>query len=253
MEMATGHDDRRWLSRRSLLAALSLGGPLLASGCTKPAHSYNYRLTLSIDANGSTHTGSSVVHVRRWMQQTIDEGWTMPTSINGEATAVELGDGRVVVALLTSNGTRNRWGGSPTGVLLKGYGLPDPWQPSPEDGRALSGARGAVELSADQLPELVGFKRYVDPQSALLLDPSNMSALGADVRLHGAQIEVTDSPVSSGIVRILPWLQAKLWAESQAGQYTWGLTTHPAWMLVLPTGRAPGQFVWPSQFKQTAW
>jgi hypothetical protein len=253
MDRAPRHKDRRQLSRRSVLAALSLGGPLLSSGCTKPAYGYSYRLTLSIDANGATHTGSSVVHVRRWMQQTIDQGWTMPTSINGEATAVELGDGRAVVALLTTDRTTTLWGGSPTGVLLKDYGLPDAWPPRPEDIRALSDARGPVELPADQMPELIGFKRSDDPRSAVLLDPSDLSALGADVRLRSAQIEVTDSSVSSGIVRVFPWLKAKLEAERQTRQYTVSLTSHPDWMLELPTVHPPLLFVFPSQFKRTDW
>jgi hypothetical protein len=195
------------LSRRGVLAALPLAGLLLTS-CTRPAYEYSYRLTLSIDVNGATHTGSSVVHERGWVRQTLDAGLMADSSIRGEAATVDLGDGRVLVALLYS----------PTNFLLADNGLPVGTPTDPSVIQALEADRQAHELSDKQLPQLIAFLRAGDPNSAVLLDPNDLSAaLGPGVRLRSAQIEVTDSPVTTGIERLLPWLAPRLRAEAKGG------------------------------------
>ena len=222
MDMASGHEDRRSLSRRSIiLAAAPLAGLLLTScGMTRRGFDYSYRLTLAIDANGATHTDSSVVHVHTWNEQTIDAGWMTQHIVNGEATSVQLGDGRVVVALLAPT-TGNRlatW--TPTGPLLQAYGIQEPAFSDQESYDAaidaLADARGPRELADKQLPALIAFLRADDPNSAVVLDPGDLSAtLGPGVRLRSAEIEVTDSPVTTSIERLLPWFDARGRAESK--------------------------------------
>jgi hypothetical protein len=205
---ADGASSGRRLSRRSVLAGLPLSGLVLASGCARSAYEYSYRLTLSVDANGATHTGSSVVHERGWVGQTIDSGEMAGSSIRGEATTVDLGDGRVVAALLYS----------PTNILLAANGLPVGAPTDPAVIQALQDDRQTHELSAKQLPRLIAFLRADDPNSAVVIDPSDLSAtLGPGVRLRSAQIGVTDSPVTSGIERLLPWIEARRRAEAKGG------------------------------------
>ena len=230
MDMVSGNEDRRWLSRRSILAVAPLAGLLLTScGMTRRGFDYRYRLTLSIDANGASHTGSSVVHVHEWNEQTIDAGWMMQSIVNGEATAVALGDGRVVAAVLGSGtgSPLSEW--TPTNLLLQAYGIQRPAFADQDSSDAaidaLADARGPRELNAKQLPELIAFLRADDPNSAVILDPGDLSAtLGPGVRLRSAQIEVTDSPVTTSIERLLPWFDARQRAQAK----------------VLPGDRPPG-------------
>jgi hypothetical protein len=248
MHMSSRDGDSRRLTRRSLVAGLPLTG-LLLTGCgmTRRGADYSYRLTLSIDANGVTHTGSSVVHVHEWDEQTIDEGWMGQSSIRGEATTVQLGDGRVVAALLTS----------PTNTLLRDNGVP---LGAPRDDPSVLGAveddRASHDLSYEQVPQLIGFLRADDPNSAIALDPTNLHAdLGPDVRLRGARIEVTDGPVTTGIERLLPWLDARRRAEGRGGLRTISATEHPDWMIAARNA-ADGSvlLVNPSQLKSVgAW
>jgi hypothetical protein len=74
---------------------------LWLAACDGPTYKYRYRLTLAVEANGEMHSGSSVVEVREWRTSE----WSLNphlwlTKVSGEATFVDLGQGRALVALL---------------------------------------------------------------------------------------------------------------------------------------------------------
>ena len=257
MDKISRHEGRRWLSRRNVLAGLPLATlPLSSCGMVRRGFDYSYRLTLAVKANGATHTGSSVVRVHQWNEQTIDEGWMTQTSIHGEATTVPLGNGGVLATLLLADGLLGPvvgWRGPPTGILRSVYGIADAPFSDKEayDAAAqdLAYQRGPRDLTAKQLPALVAFLRADDPNSGVLVDPGNLAAsLGASVSLRAARIEVTDSPVTHGIEHVLPWLDARLEAQSAAhGSYFLSTTQHPAWFIGFRN--VPFGYVLPTAFK----
>ena len=93
------------MKRRTLLgriAALLFAGPLLPlTGCiSKIGPAYKYRLTVSANVGNRNIVASSVVQVRSVVTQTIDTGNLSLDEHKGEATCLDFGDGRVLLALL---------------------------------------------------------------------------------------------------------------------------------------------------------
>ena len=188
---------------------------VVACGWGGPEHVYRYRLTLGVEADGKVYTGSSVVEVGLTAPEAP---FHMRTRVRGEATAVELGRGRVLVALLEgvsgssvplNDGTRWVEYG-PTQILSRNYGIESGWDGPRSPGLvALAEQRGAHALTREQLPYLVGFTDGRDLRSFGVISPSDLSPLGEDVRLLSATLEVTDDPVTRGIQRVLPWLKGR--------------------------------------------
>jgi hypothetical protein len=136
-----------------------------------PTYTYRYRLTPEVEMpDGSVRSGSSVVEVSTW----VTPPWTIPpgsnqTSVTGEATPVDLGNGRLLVALLTRRTRptdlpgepRYGWGEiTPGPVLLRAYGV---------QGRGWVGGRsemmsgllrqrGLREIGPRDLPDVVTFE-----------------------------------------------------------------------------------------------
>jgi hypothetical protein len=143
--------------------------------------------------------------------------WSLPPgtvrlTTTGEATAVGLGDGRLLVALLTGRFPfETGWGEKePTGLLSRVYGVPYEWTRGRNPGLGrLTRQRGPREIRPSDLPRLVTFEDVADPRSVKEVDPRDLAAsFGPGVRLRRAAIEVTGDPVTEGdIERRLPWLR----------------------------------------------
>lgn len=59
----------------------------------------------------------------------------------------------------------------------------------------------------DNYPYLVTFKDIADPTSVVRVDPDDLAAsFGAGYRLKAITVQVTDEPVTVGIVKKLGWL-----------------------------------------------
>lgn len=204
------------------LACAALAAVVGAYFYFHPTYTYHYRLTLDVEMpDGSARSGSTVVADSTWRTPS----WMIPPnyvqdSVTGEATVVDLGDGRLLVALLTRRTRptdvpgqgRRGWGEkSPGSVLLRAYGVRGRgW----EGGRNellshLSRQRGAREIEPGDLPDLVTFEEASDPRSVKEVDPRDLAAsFGPGVRLRRAAIEVTGDPVTEdAIERALPWLR----------------------------------------------
>lgn len=199
------------------LIVLGLG--LLLAGCGGPIYTYRYRLTLAVEADGQVHTGSSVVEVSEWRTSEWSlEPRLVKTRVIGEATLVDLGRGRVLIALLegipagtprSERGGREWIGRSPTGLLVGLFGLNYQWTEARNDGLAeLSRQRAVRHLGANQLPILVTFRNINDPKTLVVVDPNELpTTFGPGVQFKSATIEVTDAPIGTGIEETLPWLR----------------------------------------------
>jgi hypothetical protein len=176
------------------------------SGCT-PLPSYRYEITVEVDTPSGLRTGSSVVEISaRREPKLLPEMSGVRVSYQGEATAVDLPNGRTIFALLEG---------------VTSYGYPQ-WIASslltPEEqaaispseaGRVLSAARRAVELPRRAYPLLVTFRDSANPATIEGVDPDALTQFGSGVRLRRITISSTEKPVTEAIQKKLPWLSAE--------------------------------------------
>jgi hypothetical protein len=205
-----------------LLAALVAITSLL-SGCRETAE-FRYKLTLTVDTPDGVKSASTVVNVRKHIIRSLGGGST----ITGEALYLDLGPNkRPLIALLTRVPARRvenpphqkgQWEEDhPTRLLKLLYGI-DPQS----DDTAVSGARrlakmrGPKQLNPIDLPELVTFADFKDPLSVMLVDETNPThALRQNVTWRSITLEVTDEPVTKGILKKLPWLSGKIMSPGE--------------------------------------
>jgi len=184
------------------------------------SHAFRYRLTLEVEVAGETRSGSSVVDVTIRPSAPPGTPRIVRARVNGDATLVEIGDGRALIALLEGvpEVARNLgplhqvWMGlNPANVLFRLYGISSQTSNGQKDyTRAfseLNRQRATKELAPADLPTIVGLRDMNDPGSLVLVDPTDIAkALGTDVRLRRATIAITDAPVDRTIEQRMSWL-----------------------------------------------
>jgi hypothetical protein len=196
------------------LGALVAIGLCLA-GCGRN-EAYRYKLTLAVNTPNGVKRGSSVGEVAYW-QVSIPAGGGTTFKLNGEALYLDLGPGaRPLIALLGSylhqkDDKVPHWvrdAGPGVGLMRQIYGL----APSPDyidDVPRIAGMRGSRKINPADLPDLVTFADVNDPKSVVEVNPNDLEAtLGQKVTWNEITLESTDEPVTTGIVRKLPWLPA---------------------------------------------
>lgn len=171
---------------------------------------YRFRITIMVDVNGETRSGSSVIEVSNRPQIVRWLSWsTVISSMRGDAVFVDLGQGRNLIALLqlpTADSYGEHFGALPPRIFdfLPG-GRPPPRMPF------------AVprELSGSDIPLLVSFSDLNDPLSIREVPPDSLqSVFGQNVRLKRVTIEMTNDPVTRHITDEIPWLQ-DFWKKSE--------------------------------------
>lgn len=178
-----------------------------------------YRVSVDIEENGVTRTGSSV-----WSWKLSKALLALASPYNGrfqaEAVAVELASGATVYALIVDEQN------SPLSAKMLPERVFDDIAGDAEDRvqalRRISRATGTERLldrwhesisdsmpTTSQYPMLVWFSDEKDPTSMKLIDPAALgSSMGNSARLKGIRIQITDAPVTLGIRDRLPWLEA---------------------------------------------
>ncbi len=204
--------------------ALVIGLSYLACESFYPTYTYRYRLTLDVETpDGSVRSGSSVVQVSQWRTPSfIIPPDNVEVTVVGEATPVDLGEGRVLVALL-------RWEVGPNfyrepvglagimGVRLTG------WRGGTNEGLGqLVRLRAVRELRPDQLPMLVTFDDPARPETVRRVQPDDLAAtFGSGFRLRRAAIELTADAVTSGAIdRSLPAVRLRRGGSLDGRQIT---------------------------------
>lgn len=221
---------RSGMVRRRVLVLLA-GGicALPLAGCDALGHNfpaYRYRLTVEVDTPEGLRTGSSVIEVHT----SVASDYSIPTPgvvgyrVRGEAVAVDLGPRGDLFALLRTENDLD-WPGY---IMFRmARGLPHAHvQGGKYDRNRNFQAQFAAMLENRDLvalpskfpsppfpkgmvarPLLVGFKDIADPKSVERLDPDDLAiTYGEGVRLRRITVQLTDDPVTTGIVRMLPWL-----------------------------------------------
>jgi hypothetical protein len=176
-----------------------------------PVH---YRLSFGVEVGGIRYTGSTVIQfiyreIPYWQMLTVP---TSAALYKGQAGCVKLPNEKMVCLM---PGAKTMVFGKPFYVV----GLPNdllsvngsPTGPK-EKSRPIGVSNaatvfGSSDIPINLLPPMIVLDDPARPSSAHLFDPKHPEqTLGAQSRFLGAQIAVTDDPVSQGIETILPWL-----------------------------------------------
>jgi hypothetical protein len=184
------------------------------------AMTIRYRLTLFVDDNGQTVTGSSVYEtvwggvassVCRYTP--ICGNRSFHPTVRGEALAVDLGARGVLFSLLTDDSARisatlaSNSAHSPAGLLVETFGNYSIGSVTWRLLYQIRGTRGPVDVPLQKLLLLVRFGDLNDPKTVERVDPADLAAsFGPGVKLVRATIEITKDPVTTGIEKRLPWL-----------------------------------------------
>jgi hypothetical protein len=182
-----------------------------------PDYSYRYRLTLSIEAEGKVHTGSSVIEVV-W-NGGIPFGDVGPyvESRRGQATVIDLGKrGAVVAVLVAPSHTEGGIAVWPEGtdvvwLASRAFGAMRETETLPLQERLarLTRLTGRRDLAPDNMPRLIWFSDVADPKTARLIRPADVPNLfGAGARITDAYVEITRDPIVINIDKKLPWYKA---------------------------------------------
>lgn len=167
---------------------------VLLSGCNPfpDTWRWNQKLTVEVSTPDGIRSGSAVTEVV-WQER----NWTgnFPGSYHGEATVVDLGQGRYLFALI----------GEPTRYLALRTFAPDLGDKAviTEEGfAAMARIRGTRDVREKYYPILMTFDDITNPETARRLDPSD---LGLGLKIHRIKLEIIDFPEKTGnIDNILP-------------------------------------------------
>ena len=191
---------------------------LAACGLTDDTPAYRYRLTVEVDTPEGVKVGSSVIEVDTHVagEYSIPTPGRVTHRVRGEAVAVDLGEGRVLFALLRSEGDTD-WAGRVMYRLSPQYtgknGLRDAYRnmlrhrPERTVPRYFS-RRDRMDRRL-AYPMLVTFSDLDEPTSVERVDPDDLAAtFGEGVSLKRITVQITDDPVTGGIEERLGWLKA---------------------------------------------
>jgi hypothetical protein len=187
-----------------ILAALALGAVMWWK-INYSTHAWNQKLTVTVSTPRGEVSGSSVVAVS-WTKSFFREGALYRLTLRGDATAVDLGGGQFLFALLAYGHSQEPHS---TGMIpLKLLGDEKLYWSSDSFKKVQAArGRGPITLPHKLYPRFLRFRDIKDPTTAELVDPDNLAkSFGPGFRLVRVTIEITDEAVTRGIRKILPWL-----------------------------------------------
>lgn len=224
-----------------LLLLLILGGAVAAAAIYAVAYrqvSYRYRITVEVETPVGLRAGSAVQEIdARPVLLKLADGDAATIKLRGEAVAVELGE-RTLFVLLSSEKPGEetilaavqsafdptyRRGGKENLSTVRRMAKVAP-------GAAVTrlAATNSFESgSSNFYPIMLTFRNPADPSTAEQADPRSLSdTLGKGVRLRQIRVEITDAPVTTGIVARLPWLAEK----PPSLDRSWQASIHPTFV-----------------------
>jgi hypothetical protein len=199
---------------KRLLLLLAL---LTLTGCER--YSWRQKITVTVETPAGDVSASSVSQVswrKRWIQT---DGSPWSRDVTGEAVVVEVTPGRYLFALLKGPGDTEYMSlVAATSIAGRELRFID-GELFDEVRDRRDRAAGAITVPEYQYPVLVTFADITDPASVALVDPANLAAsFGPGVRLKSVVLEVTNEPVTEGVVEEqLTWLD-QIWPNQLDGQ-----------------------------------
>lgn len=214
---------RKFIGPIALLLALVIGDQIRIN---RPDH--KYRLTIEVDTAGGVKTASGVISVHP------DRGYARggKTRAKGDAIALDLGDGKLLIALLAID----------DGELdLEEINFLAVRAFSATGQRAvfkqMDRLSGSAAVPLKYMPVLATFADSADPSTMKSIKADDLaSAFGRDVRLRRMAVEIVPNgiwpldfggalgePVTRGITKVLPWLATPGTAAAAIAAAGWTL------------------------------
>jgi hypothetical protein len=203
------------MNRRQFVGAGGASTALLLGGCDDERGTvrFRHRLMLEVEVDGRMVSGSTVVE---FLSRQPNPKMGIAVSRRGEALALELRPGQVLVALLEPINISdvNIVGGwrksSHWSDLSKYYGVKRaPREAYADEMKRLVVMRGPRDLNLDDLEALVTFDDITDPKSVKLVNPRDLAAsFGPGVRITRGIVEIVepDTPLTANLNSIISWV-----------------------------------------------
>jgi hypothetical protein len=194
----------RFLKRAVIWALILIGLPIAIWNFYYPTYSWGQKTTVTVMTPEGQRSGNAVVRVS-WKDSPdlLSDAPHLHYEVRGEATVVDLGNGKYLFALINSAERRGLavFGGQTelprfTNSLLLLV-------------KTTAASRGeSREVPPRYRPLLVTFADINDPASVARVDPDDLAAqFGPGYALSSITLAITDEPVTKGRVEaVLGWL-----------------------------------------------
>jgi hypothetical protein len=190
-----------------LTGALTI--PLAGCGGLFP-NKYRFKLTVDVDTPSGSRSGSSVYQVTASNSAgVLPEERKRDWAVKGEAAAVELPNGQLLLSLLRTTNPKRQ------DLALMSMAAFDPAFRNDvvESAKRISdgdGTRTKAQLDSSEYPLLVLFENPADKTSIREINPAGLASdLGAGYAIRGIAVELTGDAVTDGLSRRLPWLASQ--------------------------------------------
>ncbi len=170
----------------------------LLSGCSWNNRTYRQKVKVTVITPDGEKSGSAVTQIDVSTGYSLGAGEMTQANVRGEATVVDLGQGKYLFALLSEHSKVL------AGVVFpNGAGEKDGPKEIP---------RGDVAGTANKysvFPMLVTFDNLQNPKSVKQVNPADLAAtFGQSFALKSITLEITDEMVTEGVVeKVLPWVK----------------------------------------------
>lgn len=188
------------------IAIVVLLGLLGAYKLAYPTVTWNQKMTVVLDVNGETVSGSSVTQVSYSRQpHFLPDMAVVASSAKGEAVDVKLPNGRHLFALLTSTSSQEYI--EYIAPMLRSKSKLANVSDTSNSKYAISDLHRTYTIPTENYPTLVTFRDINNPTTVALVDPNNMSAeFGSGISLRAITLKITDEPITDGeIAKSLGW------------------------------------------------
>jgi hypothetical protein len=192
--------------RRLLALAALLIAAISLAGCGGDTYAWNQKLAVTVDTPDGPRSGAAVTQVTASVgKQGYLSAAIVGYSVKGEATVVDLGDGRYLFALLSrENNPTEYWMEHTFGDRVTLTNQDGGVEALKEKYGALTKLRGAERMSPSRYPLLVTFSDLNNPKSVREVKPDRFAdALGSGYSLTSITLEITDDGGEGGEISIL--------------------------------------------------
>lgn len=185
----------------AVAVALIVGGGFAWRLLAQPAYSYRYKMTIDIVDGNERRSGESVIEIQTINQPKFGSAPPRVSHVTGEATAVDLGDGRFLIGLLAA-GPHGEDINHPYNLIPQLLHVTDV-----KDLERIPQLHGRFELPRSLWPTFVVVNNPSDPSSIVEVRPEDLEkVLGRAVSVDSVAVTLTKDSISKKIESQLPML-----------------------------------------------